>query len=87
MLYNCYYNFYISNNTDEELNGKHRCDAIFFMKVKNLDSTPINIILRSEFKTWLSTQSEFMQNWIKSSAFEPKVNHHLCIPNSQGKFR
>ena len=47
-------------------------------------SIPIIIISRSDYKKWLAEQSEFIQNWIQSARFEPKANHHLCIPNAQG---
>ena len=56
----------------------------YFYEGNSENSIPINIVFRSDYKKWLGEQSEFIQNWIQSSRFEAKANHHLCIPNSQG---
>ncbi len=56
----------------------------YFYTDKNINSTPINIVLRSHYKEWQLKQEEQVQNWIASSGFKPEPGKHLCIPNTKG---
>lgn len=56
----------------------------YFYEGDHANSIPIQIVFQSEYKEWKSKQEDSIQNWIQTSCFKPKPNHHLCIPNAQG---
>ncbi len=56
----------------------------YFYEGDHANSIPIQIVFRSEYKEWKNKQDNFIKNWIQTSCFKPKPNHHLCIPNAQG---
>ena len=57
----------------------------YFYNETDVDSIPINIVLKSEFNNWKKQQSQYWQNWINASQFKSKPNNVLCIPNQEGE--
>ena len=56
----------------------------YFYTDKDINSIPINVVLKSEFSTWKKDQSKYLQNWIEASLFKAKASNVLRIPNAQG---
>src|SRR5574337_583687 len=46
---------------------------------------PIQCIVVSEFKSWLSKQSEFIKTWISDRHFQPESNDFILIPKKTGE--
>ena len=57
----------------------------YFYTDKDINSIPINVVLKSEFTTWKKSQSEFLQNWLEASQFKAKPSNVLRIPNANGE--
>lgn len=57
----------------------------YFYTQEDINSIPINVVLKSEFSTWKKNQSEYLQNWIETSQFKAKPSNILSIPNAQGE--
>jgi len=57
----------------------------YFYTDKDINSIPINVVLKPEFTAWRKEQSEYLQNWIETSQFKVKPNNVLRIPNKQGE--
>ena len=57
----------------------------YFYTKEDINSIPINVVLKSEFSSWKKNQSEFLQNWFETSQFKVKPNNVLSIPNVQGE--
>ncbi len=56
----------------------------YFYTDSDTTSIPINVVLKSEFSHWKKTQSEYLNNWLKTSQFKAKPSEVLCVPNKDG---
>ncbi|MFK7815618.1 MAG: M17 family metallopeptidase [Gammaproteobacteria bacterium] len=56
----------------------------YFYSEADVNSIPINIVIKSEFVNWKKEQPEYWQNWINVSKFKPKPSNVLCIPSTEG---
>lgn len=56
----------------------------YFYSEVDVNSIPINIVIKSDFANWKKKQSEYWQNWVNVSQFKPKPSNILCIPSEEG---
>ena len=51
---------------------------------KNADATPIKLVAKSEFSSWLAQQSEKVQNLVTRAEFKASANHYVEITDESG---
>ncbi|MCY4420141.1 MAG: leucyl aminopeptidase family protein [Gammaproteobacteria bacterium] len=48
-------------------------------------SIPVNIVLRSQYEDWKSSQSRAVQNWLQTACCRTEPNQPVCIPDTKGR--